>query len=191
MRFSREFRRVAFGSMVGASALMATSQALAAWTAFVSIKGVRQGQFKAEGVQRKDKWIPVVAFTFGAKSPRDPATGAGSGKRQYEPACFTKEWGAATPQIFQALSGNEVLPEVVFEFNKTSREGAEYVYQTVKLSNATVASVRQFTGHPAGDTRAATAEAQNLEEVCFTFQKVEMTNNDGKTSFMDDWRATP
>src|SRR5438067_10481771 len=32
-------------------------------------------------------------------SPRDSATGMATGKRQYAPVKFVKEWGAASPQL--------------------------------------------------------------------------------------------
>ena len=32
-------------------------------------------------------------------SPRDPASGQASGKRQHKPVTFIKEWGAASPQL--------------------------------------------------------------------------------------------
>ena len=191
----KAFRRVALCTMIGSTALTAAGQALAAFSAYVAIKGQKQGQFKGEAVQekRKDKWIPVASFTFGVRSPRDMASGGMMGKRQFEQLCLVKEWGASDPQVFQAASSNENLVEVTFEFTKASRTGEEYVYETLKLTNASVTSVRQFTAHP-GDTSSASrsvSETQALAEVCFTFQKVEITNTDGRTMYVDDWRAAP
>jgi len=60
-------------------------------------------------------------------SPRDPASGLPTGKRQHKPISFLKEWGAATPQLFQALVTNENLKTVKFEFlqvdKTTGKEG--------------------------------------------------------------------
>ena len=30
-----------------------------------------------------------------------------------------------------------------------------------------------------------------VDDVCFTFRKIEVENRDGKTSYADDWTATP
>lgn len=195
MGASKAFCRVALGAMIATTALTAAGPALAAFSGYVAIKGMKQGQFKGEAVQerRKDKWIPIASFTFGVRSPRDMASGAMMGKRQFEPVCLLKEWGASDPQIFQAASSNENLNEVTFEFTKASRTGDEYVYETLKLTNASLTSVRQFTAHP-GDTSSASrsvSETQALAEVCFTFQRVEITNADGKTTYVDDWRGVP
>jgi type VI secretion system secreted protein Hcp len=168
-----------------------------AFQAHVSIKGKKQGQFKGEGIQdkRKDKWIPVLSFTSEVQSPRDIATGQPSGKRQWRPIKITKEWGAASPQGLVSCSTNEVLPEVTFEFTKTNADGAEYVYQTVKLTDATLCAINRFTGgnDVEGGTSSrhtAALDTMELEEWNFTFRKIEVTDNDGKTSFSDDWATT-
>ena len=66
--------------------------ALQAW---IALKGAKQGQFKGETTlaARHDKWIPVFAFTMGVASPRDPASGQATGKRQYQPLTIVKAWG--------------------------------------------------------------------------------------------------
>jgi type VI secretion system secreted protein Hcp len=168
-----------------------------AFQAHISVKGKKQGQFKGEGIQdkRKDKWMPVLSFSQTLTSPRDLATGQASGKRQWAPIKIVKEWGAASPQILAACATNEVLPEVVVEFTKSNPAGEEYVYQTIKLTDATVASVRRFTGDEDQES-ASTSRQQSdsdtleLEEVGFTFRKIELTDNDGKTNFLDDWSLT-
>jgi type VI secretion system secreted protein Hcp len=167
-----------------------------AFQAHVSVKGKKQGQYKGEGIQdkRKDKWMPVLAFANEILSPRDVATGQASGKRQWKPVKIVKEWGAASPQALQSCSTNEVLTEVNFEFTKTNPNGEEYVYQTIKLTNATIAQIRRFTGSEddsEGTSRHTAADdTMELEEWAFTFQKIEVEDKDGKTSFMDDWAAT-
>jgi type VI secretion system Hcp family effector len=192
MKLSKTFRRVALGSMLGTTAISVSQQALAAFTAFISVKAKKQGQFKGEGTQekRKDKWTPVLSFSFGLKSPRDIATGTATGKRQYDHMCFTKEAGASSPQFFSAASTNEVLSEVNFEFSRTGPTGMETVYQTIKLTDATVASVKRYVGHPGetpGTAKHTSTDAMNLEDICFTFRKVEFEDKDGKTMFLDDW----
>lgn len=167
-----------------------------AFQAHISIKGKKQGQFKGESTEdkRKDKWMPVLAFGYAALSPRDVTTGQASGKRQHQPVVITKEWGAASPQIFQALTSNEVLDPVELEFTKTNPLGEEYVYHTIKLTEAKILSIKQYireyqpesaqtARHPAG------VDAVELEDVSFTFRKIEMENKDGKTTFVDDWSA--
>ena len=189
MNFSKNLRRFVTGSLVTGVALVST-QALAALNAHMSAKGAKQGQFKSEGAgKRADKWIPLVSFSSGADSPRDAASGMATGKRQWKPVCVVKQWGASSPQFLAALASNETLPEVNFEFTRANPSGEEYIYQTVKLTDASVSRARSFTANTAEDPtpskRTATAEATELEEICFSFRRIEVSNADGKTSFSD------
>ena len=170
--------------------------ALQAW---IAVKGAKQGQFKGESTvaARRGKWMAVLAFTMGVNSPRDPATGQATGKRQYQPVTIVKAWGAASPQGLAACTTNEVLTEVDLEFIRPSPTGQEVVYQTVRLTNASLSQIARFTGRPDGseDTPSSghtgTAVMMELERWAFTFQKIEIHDNDGNTSFTDSWSAVP
>jgi type VI secretion system secreted protein Hcp len=163
-----------------------------AFQAYISVKGNKQGQFKGEGIQdkRKDKWMPALSFTMGLKSPRDIATGHPSGKRQFDQVTIVKEWGAASPQGLTSCATNEVLSEVVIEFTRTNPNGESFVYQTVKLTDATIAQIVRFTGDAEGASTSrqpAGADTMALERWSFTFRKIEVDDKDGKTMFLDDW----
>jgi type VI secretion system secreted protein Hcp len=85
-----------------------------AYEFYVTIKGKKQGQFKVEILRELLMFkIPALRFLYELKAPRDAATGQASGKRQHSPITMTKEWGPASPQIFQALVMNEVLESVL------------------------------------------------------------------------------
>lgn len=70
--------------------------------------------------------------------------------------------GTASPQIFQALTTNEVLKSVVV----TLPGGAGGTY-TIKLGNATVSDVKQYT-------ELLNGQPTVLEDVSFTFQRIEV-----------------
>lgn len=144
---------------------------------FVTIVGTQQ-KFKSESVRKGfEQAIPAISFAYGVKSPRDSASGQASGKRQHKPVTFVKEWGASTPQLFQALVTNEQLTSVTIQFVQTSSDegaGREFVYHTIKLTNAYVTELDQFK-------RSSPDDPRDLEAVSFTFQKIEMTN-DGLTA---------
>ena len=163
-----------------------------AYEFYVTVEGTRQGAFKGESVREahSDK-IAGLSYSHEITSPRDVATGQASGKRQHGPVTITQEWGASSPQLFQALVTNEVLTSVLFEFIHTTPDGMEEVYQTVKLINATVSRVKQMTGaggDSAGSSKtSATLDTMELEEVAFTYQRIEVENLPGQTSAEDDW----
>ena len=154
----------------------------------VSVKGAKQGQFKGEAAREKaGERIDAVGFSYEVTSPRDAASGMASGKRQHKPLQITKAVGASSPQFFQALTTNEVLQSVVLEFTKTDKNGEEYVFFTIRLVNATVSSIRQHTPENASGGKDASGAAVPVEEISFTFQRIEMESKDGKTMAVDDW----
>lgn len=170
-----------------------------AFPAYLSVKGNRQGQFKGESNEenRKDKWMVVLSFAMDLEAPRDPGTGQPVGKREWKPVKVVKEWGAASPQALTACATNEVLSEVLIEFTKTNANGDEHVYQRITLANATIAAVARFTGQPgapdSGPTarHASWANTHELECWSFTFEKIQVVDNDANTAFSDDWLGTP
>jgi type VI secretion system secreted protein Hcp len=169
-----------------------SAMALLAW---IAVKAAKQGQFKSETTQanRRDKWMPVVAFTMDVKSPHDAATGQVSGKRQYQPITIVKQWGAASPQALAACAANEVLTEVDIEFTRPATAGGDVVYQSVRLTNATFSQIARFTGRPDGgeDTSSSghtsKGDMMELERWALMFQKIEVQDIDGNTSFADSW----
>ena len=161
--------------------------ALQAW---MSITGTKQGPFKGETTDatRKNKWMPVLGFSCNVTSPHDPITGMSSGKRSWTPITVIKQWGAASPQILTALTTNESLATVEFEFERTNADGTTVVYQSITLVNASLAAVNQSTAN-ASSPQPANSEVNlsELEQLQFVFQMIEVSNQDGPTSFSDNW----
>jgi type VI secretion system secreted protein Hcp len=159
----------------------------AANTIMVSVNGMKQGQFKGESTrsQMQDK-IEASSFSFEVASPRDAASGMASGRRQYKPLTITKEMGASSPQFLAALATNEPLKTVTLDFYKTNQNGEEYIYYTIKLTNATVAGIRQHSPEGSDKHASSAAAAPQLEEISLSFQKIEVESKDGKTMAMDD-----
>jgi type VI secretion system secreted protein Hcp len=152
---------------------------------FVAVKGKTQGFFKGEGGAAGKQQFAALALDYEVKSPRDSATGQASGKRQHLPLSVVKEWGAATPQLFQALVTNEVLETVDIDCYGHSAEGKEAIAHRVKLSNAHVVSIQQ-----AGGTKAASHPGlRELETVAFAFEKIEHQSPDGAVLASDDLQA--
>ena len=79
-----------------------------------------------------------------------------------------------------ALVENEVLRTVVFEFVQTADDGSKEVYHTITLSQARVSAVRQRAGADAGSA------AGELEDVSFTFVRIEIKNLSENTVADDD-----
>ncbi|HLW54958.1 MAG TPA: type VI secretion system tube protein TssD [Candidatus Angelobacter sp.] len=152
----------------------------------VSIRGQTQGQFAGTAGPRPEPGIVCTQFLMAINSPRDAASGMPSGKRLYSPITITKAWDAASPQIMKAASSNESLPLVEFQFSRANSSGGEAVFETIRLTNATITTVKRYIGFPdAGEP----SNPRPQEDVAFTFQKIEINNSEGKTGFSDDWNS--
>jgi type VI secretion system secreted protein Hcp len=163
----------------------ASAQRAAGGPFYVLIEGTKQGLFANEAVAKAHpNRVAGLSFNYTVKQPRDPASGLPSGKRQHQPVILTKERGAASPQLFQALVSNETLKSVVFEFYQVNQAtGAEELAHLVKLSNATISEIHQYSP-PGGST-----DLRQLEDVSFTFDAIEIQHLPGKTIAMDTWGA--
>jgi type VI secretion system secreted protein Hcp len=157
---------------------------------YVSVKGKVQGDFKNEIIRKMPgpgrTFAQGYKFSFQLNSIHDTTTGQATGKRQYSPIIFTKEWGASSPQFLQALATNETLSTVTFEFMKTGPTGAEFVSETVTLTNASVSGIRRYIDIP---NLNEAAHPHELEDISLVFQKIETTDTNGKTMAADDWMA--
>jgi type VI secretion system secreted protein Hcp len=162
---------------------------------YVTIEGSAQNAFKGESlVTAQAEKITGLSYLHQVSAPRDIATGLPSGRRQHGPITITKEWGASSPQILQALVTNEILKKVLFEFYQTTREGKLEKYYTVELTNATISNIKYLTGS-GGDASASSAktsaqyDTHELEEVSFTYQKISVSHVTASTATTDDWTS--
>lgn len=140
----------------------------------MTVKGIKTGDFKGDAAG--SKLINVFAYHHELISPRDPASGLPTGRRQHTPIVITKEVGASSPQFFNAVATNETLSKVVITFSQTQKDGREVNFFVVTLTNATAADFKEYTS---GSTF--------LEDISFTYQKIEISDLIAKTSALDDW----
>lgn len=149
---------------------------------FVAAKGKKQGQLKGESARQETKdRFPALSLDCEISSPRDSVTGQARGKRRQSALSIVKEWGAASPQLFQALVTNEVLETVDVDCYGLLESGKEGVVYKLKLSNAAVTSIRQSGGPEAG--------ARELETIAFTFEGIEHLSPAGAVLASDGGHA--
>ena len=149
--------------------------AFAAERITVSAAGQKQGEFKSDGAS---KVIVLKKFSLEVTRPTTPG-GLATGARLYQPLVITKDITECSPQFFEALINNETLTHVTLQLYKASREGKEVEYYTIKLTNASVTKIHQFTSD------AADTKGQQMEEISLHFQKIEITELNGKTTVID------
>ncbi|MFO0757170.1 MAG: type VI secretion system tube protein TssD [Byssovorax sp.] len=158
-----------------------------ALSAYVSIVAEKQGQIRGSVTQKgREGKIMVVAVQHEIVCPRDPASGIPTGKRVHKPLMILKETDRSTPLLYNVLTHNENLKSVEIQFWQPSPTGAERQHWTIRLTNANISSI-QFK---LGNTRSPKlARYSELEEVSFTYQKIEWTWTEGGIMADDDWES--
>jgi len=146
---------------------------------YLSIKGVRQGQFKGTpNLRNSNDWMTGTRFSMQVDVPYDSSTGHPTGRRRYVPLIISKEWGAASLQILQALATSETLNPVILEFIHTGAEGDESVWQRITLTNASILDVRRYADFGAREIEQGPHE---MEDISFVFQKIAVDDLIGST----------
>jgi type VI secretion system secreted protein Hcp len=159
--------------------------AQAAYDFYMSVTGQTQGEIKSE-VQNPLGDMPCQALVFSETSPRNAQTGQVTGRRQYQPVTITREWDAASPKLFQALVTNENFTDVTFKFPHDDTTGKTTLVATIHLTNAHIASLRYFVAAPG----ATESTGHLMEEISFSFQKIDVTGANGGITASDDWDAS-
>jgi len=145
---------------------------------FVTVTGRRQGVFDEDATSAPQPGkIPVLTFTYGVQTPRDPGTGQPTGKRRHQPVMITVEGGPSSVQFYQAIYTNEALPSVLFEFVNEGADGKPGLDHSVKLTNAAIDSIGQ-------SAHAENTEPREIQTIAFSFQSIEII--DGGASARDN-----
>ena len=170
--------------------LIATTIAVLVWSSTTLATGGVWITISGNGGQKNTQ---AEEFRY-SQSPRDlaggsasaaaagaatSARGAGGGRaamrRMNEPVVIVHNLDESSPFFVKAAASGETLTSVVFEFKRAVGSGTE-VFQTVRLTNAIVSSVKTINGG-----------IQPMEEVSFTFQKIEYENKDGAAAAPSTW----
>lgn len=164
-----------------------------ALNAYLKLKGQKTGDIKGSVTQKgREGKIMVIAVSHAIVSPRDPASGLPTGKRQHKPLVITKELDMSSPLLWNVLVTNENIPEWELQFwtpqvgGAVGGGGTEKQHFTIKLTNANIASIdfRMLNNKNPELMRYA-----EYEEVAFTYQKIEWIWVQGGITAMDDWEA--
>ena len=160
-----------------------------AYEGYLIAKAQKQGQIKGSVTQKgREGWILVYGFHHEIVSPRDAASGLATGKRQHKPLTITKEIDKSTPLFYQAFVNNENFSEVILRFFTSDLKvaGKEIQNYTIKLINANIISI---VDDMANNKIAENAKLPILENISFSYQKIEWTWTDGAITATDSWET--
>lgn len=156
------------------------------YNAYLTLVGQKQGAINGSVTEKgRENSILVHAFTNQIISPRDPASGLPSGKRQHQPLVIVKEIDKSSPALWSALVNNENLTTWVLRFWNYGVGGPEKEIYTIALTNAAIASMEESM---ADNTLPGNSGLPLREQLSFTYQKIQWTWTDGSVTAIDTWQ---
>lgn len=146
---------------------------------YLKVTGEKQGAIDGSVEQAgREATTEVLNFAHGIAANVDFSSGRTIGKRTHSPITMSCVVGKETPLYLQALTNNERLTSVKIDFYHTDPAGAETLFYTIDLVNATFASVSMGSdGGGSFDTAAYS----------LAYQKITWTWADGNVTAEDDW----
>jgi type VI secretion system secreted protein Hcp len=158
------------------AALVPASAADAATSVFLELKGAKMGDIKG-GASKKGREgaLEVIAVSHEIVSPRDAASGMATGRRQHKPIVLTVRVDQSLPLLYAALTSNESLTATIpFIVRDDGKDAVEW---QIKLTNARISGIK---------LSATGADASDVVDVSFVYQKIEWTWTDGGLTHIDD-----
>jgi type VI secretion system secreted protein Hcp len=157
-------------------------------TAYLKLKGQHLGDIRGSSTAKgQEGKIVVFAAEHEVNSPRDPATGLATGKRQHRPFVISKEVDASSPLLYKALATNETFSDWELQFWSTNAQGVQVQRYAVKLTTASISDIKFRMPNRKLTEMAALPD---FEDVAFTYQKIQWTWTDGGITAQDDWSAS-
>ena len=143
------------------------------------------GQVAAQDSTNHDK-ITVVSFLSNAMIPRDPNSGVSTGARIYQPIIFTKYFDSSSPLLWQALTTNKVIDEILCEFYRPDASGVAkpQLYFTKTWKNCTFVEGKAYTPLVIDPNNK---HYQYMEDWSFTFKQVQWDHKVSSTTGSDQW----
>ena len=158
---------------------------------FLKLQGQTQGVIKGSVMlPGKEDSISVISISHELVSPRDPATGLPTGKRQHKPLAIVKLIDRSTPLLYRALVTNEKMTTFNLAFYVTPPGGQEVKQFTIDLVNANIFFINQVKQN--SNSTPELMKFAEYEEVSFTYQKIIWTWSNGinvLSTSQDDWMS--
>lgn len=156
-------------------------------TMYLKVKGASQGDIRGDCTQSgREKMILVYSMDHEVEIPRDTHTGLPSGQRIHKPLKILKHKDQASPLLFQACCSGEHISEFELDFYRISDKGKEEHYFTIKLSNAIIVEMREYTPVTFLEENKP---YHDMEEVFFSYEKIVWTYEPDGVEAEDDWKT--
>jgi type VI secretion system secreted protein Hcp len=161
-----------------------------ALNAYLRLVGQKTGEIQGSVTQKgREGKIMVIAVSHDIASPRDPASGLPTGKRQHTPLVISKQLDRSSALLHQVQASNENIREWELQFwtpqlKASTGAGTEVQHFTIRLTNASIASINmQMPNNKHPDL----VKLNPFEDVAFSYQRIEWTWTDSAITASDDW----
>lgn len=128
--------------------------------------------------------IELQAFSHEVISPRDPASGLPTGRRQHKPFRCVIVQEKSLPLLMKALTDNQVIPKAEIWCFRVSVKGTEELYFRYELEDVSVASVRPWMPNVKDESAA---EFGTQVEVSFVYRTITWTAPIDNITHEDSW----
>ena len=164
--------------------------------AYMKIEGEKQGlitagTFTEDSVgniyqEGHEDHILVQAFRHDVILPRDPQSGQPTGQRVHQPLVITKVFDKCSPLLYNALTSGERLPKCNIDWYRTSAQGTQEHYFTIEIEDAIIVAINASMPNCQDPGQS---HFTHLEDIHFTYRKINWTHEVCGTSGHDDWRV--
>ena len=146
---------------------------------YLKVTGDKQGEIEGSVEQAgREGTTEVLSFGHGISANVDFSSGRTIGKRTHAPISLSCKVGKATPLYLDALTTNERLTAVKIDFYHTDNTGAEVLFYTIELENATFADISMSSDG---------GGSFDVASYSLAYQKITWTWADGNVTTEDDW----
>lgn len=164
--------------------------------AYMTIEGTNQGNITSQAFtgdsvgniyqEGHEDEIMVFAFNHELSVPTSSQSGQPTGPRAHKPLTITKIFDKSSPLLYVALTTGEVLTKCEIKWYRTSADGRQEHYFTIGLEDAIVTKIRAYMPNCQDPNQA---HFTHLEDVSFTYRKIQWTHEAAGTAGEDDWRS--
>ncbi len=132
--------------------------------------------------------IEMLEFVHSVNIPTDSTTGKLTGTRIHAPVIFVKEFDAASPFLYKAVTSGQTLKSAEIKWYRVNDAGQEVEYFNTKLENVKVVSVAPVMHNV---KIPATERFNHMESVQLRYERITWTYKDGNIIHSDSWSERP
>lgn len=135
-------------------------------------------------VQGREGSVEIIGFSHGVNLPVDSVNGKITGTRSHSPVSFEKEFDAATPYLYKAVSKGQTLQSVEIKWYRINDAGKEEAYFVILLEGVKVCGINPGMMNV---KLSPDSLLNHIEAVSLMYESITWHYLDGNIKFTDSW----